>query len=215
MQGISAVLKFPRKTLEFQQARLDDTVIRAPFDGLIIRRDRDPGDIVVPGSTIYQLIALDEIWVSAWVDETTMAALNPGQPARVVLRSEPEHPFPGHVVRLGYETDTETREFVVDIAIETLPEHWAIGQRAEAYIETNRLDDVLVAPVAFVTVRAGERGVFVIRAGRATWTRCEFGARGRELIEVRSGIEPGDVIVRPAKAGARTKLSDGTRVEVE
>jgi HlyD family secretion protein len=204
-----------QKTLEFQQARLGDTVIRAPFDGLIIRRDRDPGDIIVPGSTIYQLIALDEIWVSAWVDETAMAALDPNQPARVVLRSEPKHPFPGHVVRLGHETDPETREFVVDIAIEKLPEHWAIGQRAEAYIETKRLDDVLVAPLAFVTVREGQRGVFVNRDGRARWTRCEFGARGRELIEVRSGIEPGDVIVRLAKAKTRAKLSDGNRIVVK
>ncbi|MBT8206647.1 MAG: HlyD family efflux transporter periplasmic adaptor subunit, partial [Acidimicrobiia bacterium] len=110
-----------RQTLGYQQARLDDTVIRAPFHGLIVRRDRDPGDIVVPGSSIYRLIALEEIWVSAWVDETAMASLAPDQPARVVLRSEPDHPYPGHVVRLGRETDPETREFIVDVAIERLP----------------------------------------------------------------------------------------------
>jgi len=204
-----------RKTLEFQQARLEDTVIQAPFDGLIVRRDRDPGDIVVPGSATYQLIALDEIWVSAWVDETAVAALAPDQPARVVLRSEPDRPHPGHVVRLGRETDRETREFIVDVAIERLPERWAIGQRAEAFIETQRLEDVLIVPLTFVSVVEGKRGVFVDRNGRAVWTRCEFGARGRELIEVRDGVEPGEILVRLTNPKARVRLSDGQRIVIE
>lgn len=204
-----------RKTLEYQQARLDDTVIRAPFDGLIVRRDRDPGDIVVPGSSIYIIIAVDEIWVSAWVDETAMAVLAAGQPARVVLRSEPEHPYPGYVVRLGRETDPETREFIVDVAIERLPEQWAIGQRAEAFIETERLEHVLVAPLTFVTVVEGERGVFVHRNGRAVWTRCEFGTRGRDMIEIREGIEPGDVLIRLADPQPRAELNDGRRIVLE
>ncbi len=204
-----------RKTLEFQKAVLDDTVILAPFDGLIVRRDRDPGDIVVPGSTIYQLIALDEIWVSAWVDETAMAALAPDQPARTVLRSEPNHPYPGHVVRLGRVTDPETREFIVDVAIEQLPEHWAIGQRAEAYIETNRFENVLVIPLTFIRVNDGERGVFVDQNGRAVWTACEFGARGRELIEVLNGVTSGATVVRLEDPNSRVPLSDGKRIVVE
>ncbi|MCA9296161.1 MAG: efflux RND transporter periplasmic adaptor subunit [Phycisphaerales bacterium] len=204
-----------RKTLGYQQARLDDTVIRAPFDGLIVRRDRDPGDIVVPGSSIYHVIALEEIWVSAWVDETAMAALAPDQPARVVLRSEPDHPYPGHVVRLGRETDRETREFIVDVAIERLPKQWAIGQRAEVYIETARIEDVLIMPLTFVAVVEGQRGVLLHHDGRAVWTPCDFGTRGREMIEVREGIDSGDVLVRLADPAPRVELSDGRRIRIE
>lgn len=204
-----------RKTLEYQQARLDDTVIRAPFNGLIVRRDRNPGDIVVPGSSIYRLIALEEIWVSAWIDETAMAALAPDQPARVVLRSEPDETYPGHVVRLGRETDPETREFIVDVAIERLPKQWAVGQRAEAYIETDRIDDALIVPLTFVAVAEGQRGVFAHRDGRAIWKPCEFGARGREMIEVREGIDAGDVLVRLADPAPRVGLSNGRRIRIE
>jgi hypothetical protein len=64
-----------------------------------------------------------------------MARLEPGQPARVIFRSEPDRSYPGRVVRLGRETDRETREFVVDVQPEVLPKNWAIGQRAEVYIE--------------------------------------------------------------------------------
>jgi HlyD family secretion protein len=202
------------KTLEYHQARLEETILTAPFDGLIVHRDRDPGDIVVPGSAIYTLIDLDEIWVSAWVDETAMASLAPNQPARVVLRSEPDHPYRGHVVRLGRETDPETREFIVDVAIEQLPQNWAIGQRGEVYIETQRLEQALVIDLTFIATIEAHRGVFVEHNGRAVWTPCTFGARGRKTIQVLEGLEPGQTLVRLANPGARVQLTDGKRITI-
>ncbi|MEN6335508.1 MAG: HlyD family efflux transporter periplasmic adaptor subunit, partial [Phycisphaerales bacterium] len=71
------------RTLDYQNARLADASIYSPFAGLIIRRDRDLGDIVVPGASIFQLISSRDIWVSAWVDESSMAAVKGGQEARV------------------------------------------------------------------------------------------------------------------------------------
>lgn len=200
------------KTLEYQNARLDDTIIKAPFDGLIVRRDRDEGSIVVPGSAIYSLISLDEIWLSAWVDETAMASLSPDQPARVILRSQPNDPFTGHVVRLGRETDPETREFIVDVMIEQLPTHWAIGQRGEVYIETARLSDVLTVPMNFVKMIDEKRGVYVLREGRASWTPCTFGAQGRDSLEITKGISAGDTILRLPKQGA---LRDQKKVVIQ
>jgi len=204
-----------QKTLEYQQTRLDDTVIRAPFAGLIIRRDRDPGDIVVPGSSIYQLVSLDEIWVSAWVDETAMAGLSPDQPSRILLRSQPREPLMGHVVRLGRETDTETREFLVDVAIEQLPEKWAIGQRADVYIETKRLENVLIVPAIYIAVVDGVRGVYRQEGNRAAWTPCTFGEQGRESIEITSGVEAGDVLVRVADSADGSKLTDRKKVVIQ
>ena len=204
-----------QKTLEYQQARLEDTVISAPFDGLIIRRDRDPGDIIVPGSAIYQLVALDEIWVSAWVDETAMAGLSADQPARVLLRSQPDERLAGHVVRLGRETDSETREFLVDVAIEDLPGQWAIGQRADVYIETNRLEDVLVVPMSYLVAVDGERGVYILDGNRARWSPCELGLQGRESIEVISGLSAGDVLVRVDDPSKRSALKDQNKIVVQ
>lgn len=123
------------KTLEYHRARLADTQITAPFDGLIVRRHRESGDVVVPGSAILSLISTEELWINAWVDETEMEKLKVDQPARVVFRSDPEHSHTGRVARLGREVDRETREFIVDVHVRDLPSNWAIGQRAEVYIE--------------------------------------------------------------------------------
>jgi RND family efflux transporter MFP subunit len=202
-----------QKTLEYQKAKLADTVIAAPFDGLIVRRDRDPGDVVVPGTSVLALVSLKEVWVSAWVDETRMTELKPGQPARVVFRSASSVSYKGSVVRLGRETDRETREFLVDVRLDRLPEQWSIGQRAEAYIEKARKTRATLLPARFLIKRGGQAGVFVAVDGRAQWRTLKLGIEGRENVEVTGGLQPGEIVVLPAdpKAGP---LKDERRVRL-
>jgi len=201
------------ETLEYHKARLAYTVIAAPFDGLIVRRDRDPGDVVVPGTSILYLVSLKEVWVSAWVDETRQARVKPGQPARVVFRSEPTVDYRGTVVRIGRETDPETREFLVDVQPEKLPEQWSIGQRAEVYIETTRKSQATLLPSGFLIKRDGEPGVFVAVQGRAQWRMLRLGIQGRENVEVFEGLTPGEIVVLPANSEAGP-LTDGRRVRL-
>lgn len=185
------------KTLEYHRARLKDTRIHAPFNGLIVNRRREPGDVVVPGSSILTLISTEELWISAWVDETEMARLETDQAARAVFRSQSEQSFHGTVARLGREADRETREFIVDVRVLELPKNWAVGQRAEVFIKTDEARDVLTIPAKLVVKRDGKNGVFVNNDGRTSWRAITLGLRGRESVEVRDGLEYGDVAVSP------------------
>lgn len=199
------------KALEFRQARLDDAVIEAPFTGIVIRRDRNAGDVVVPGSSILAMVATKELWIGAWVDETQMARLQPGQPARVVFRSEPERSYAGKVVRLGRETDRETRETRVDVAPQQLSANWSVGQRAEVYIETARKQGEAVVPLRFLVWHEGQPGVFVEANGPAEWRSVTLGLQGRDMAEVLNGLKPGEVVLAPVGTnGAR--LAEGQRV---
>jgi multidrug efflux pump subunit AcrA (membrane-fusion protein) len=160
-------------------------VVRAPCAGLIVRRDRDPGDVVVPGSSMLFLVSTDELWISAWVDETEMA-------------------------RLGREVDRETREFLVDVRVRELPENWAVGQRAEVYVETGRKTDVVLLPTRFVVWRDGKAGTFIERDGHAAWRPLRLGLRGRESVEVVEGLSEGERAITPAAQAAG--LKPGQRV---
>jgi RND family efflux transporter MFP subunit len=199
------------KNLLYRSEQMAFTEVRSPYDGLVTRRDRDPGGIVVPGSSILQLVATDEIWVSAWVDETVMTRLKVDQPARVVFRSEPDRSYVGEVARLGREADRETREFVVDVRVEALPEHWMIGQRAEVFIETGRQADALTVPLGFLQWREGKPGVFVADGGKANWRGITLGLRGSEAVEVTQGLAAGERLVAPADP-KQPPLKPGQRV---
>jgi HlyD family secretion protein len=198
------------KTLAHQRERLGFAQILSPYDGLITRRDRDPGGVVVPGSSLLQLISTKEIWISAWVDETASAGLAVGQPALVVFRSEPGKQYPGEVARLGRETDRETREFLVDVGVHELPPNWTVGQRAEAFIETGKKSSALTVPPRFLAWRGEKPGVFAVENGRARWREAKLGLRGREEVEVLEGLSAGTVVCRPRDK--KSLLADGQRV---
>lgn len=202
------------RNLDYQRERLTFTDIRSPYDGLIIKRDRDPGGVVVPGSSILQLISTNELWVSAWVDETASAGLALGQKARVVFRSEADVNYPGEVARLGRETDPETREFLVDVRVQQLPINWTIGQRAEVFIETGQKPDALAVPQAFLQWREGKPGVLVASGGKASWRDAMPGLRGHDLVEVRQGLVTGETIVIPIKS-QQSSLKSGQRVRMQ
>jgi HlyD family secretion protein len=203
-------LSVAERRLDFENTKLQDSQIKAPFDGLIVSRNRDPGDVVVPGSPMLVLISTDQLWINAWVDETEMSALRPGQKAKVVFRSEADSSLAGKLVRLGKETDRETREFIVDVEVLELPGNWAVGQRAEVYIETERKSDVVLIPGRFISSTEEQLGVFVNKGGVATWQPVEFGLIGRELVEVTSGLEAGQTVILPRVAGQ--KLRSGQRI---
>jgi HlyD family secretion protein len=199
------------KNLAYQQERLTFTRILSPYAGLVTRRDRDAGGVVVPGSSILQLISTNELWVSAWVDETASTGLATGETARVVFRSAPGKSYPGEVARLGRETDRETREFLVDVRVQDLPPNWTMGQRAEVFIETGRKSDALAVPQQFIQWRESKPGVFVEDGGKASWRDVKLGLRGRETVEVTEGLAAGEKVVAPADP-KQPPLKPGQRV---
>lgn len=201
-------------SLDYQRARLHDTTIKAPFDGLVVRRDRDAGDVLTAGSSVLQLVSLKEMWIAAWVDETELARLAEGQAARVVFRSEPNTEYSGVVARVGREADRETREILVDVRVERLPDNWAVGQRAEVFIGVGRKEDVTILPSALILLRDSRTGVMVDDGGSARWREITVGLRGRDFVEVSGGLSPGEVVVSPAD-GRTGPLRDGRRIHTK
>lgn len=196
-------------SLQFAQAQLSYAAVCAPFDGLIVKRNRDPGDVVVPGSMILDMISLEQLWISAWVDETKLGSLKEGQPAKIVFRSAPAVELPGKAARISPQADSETREVLVDVAIDKMPDTWAVGQRAEVYIETKRKENALVIPQRII-VRRQQPGVYVIENGKTYWRRIGAGIEGKEIIEVTEGLKAGQVVLIP---GAKLP-KDGRAVKV-
>ena len=193
------------RTLQYHRARLEDTQIISPFDGLVTLRSREPGEVVVPGSPILDIVATDELWVSAWVDESSMSEVSSGQTARVIFRSEPELPLEGKVVRLGRSVDRESREFIVDVQVKQPSQNWAVGQRAEVYIRTARKDDVVTLPTSLVLHKNGRPGVLALEDGRARWRELSIGVRGTGTVEVVEGLAPGQKVIA-------SKVREGQRI---
>jgi membrane fusion protein, multidrug efflux system len=90
-----------RKELEAVAAKakrdLDATVIRAPFDGILGNKSVETGDYVGPGKRLFALVPIADIYVDANFKETQLTNIRPGQPVKVVLDADPNHPLEGVV----------------------------------------------------------------------------------------------------------------------
>jgi HlyD family secretion protein len=159
-------------------------------------------------------VSTEDIWVSAWVDESAMSGITPGQPARIVFRSEPGKEYSGTVARIGQQVDRDTREFVVDVRVRDLPPKWAVGQRAEVYIATGQKENALTVPFRMVGWKEGKPGVYMNKGGRARWQFVKLGLKGLSLAEVTEGLSEGDALVAGKAVGPQAGELDGKRVSL-
>jgi multidrug efflux pump subunit AcrA (membrane-fusion protein) len=97
------------------------------------------------------------------------------------------------------------------VRVQKLPVNWAIGQRAEVFIETGRKPGAVAIPQKFLLWREGKPGVFVNDHGRARWRNITLGLYGQQDVEVTTGLSADDQIVKPS-TGPKQPLEDGQAV---
>ena len=190
------------RTSGIRAAQVADGRLTSPLAGLVVARDVEAGQLVTPGTPAFTIVATDAMRVRAWVDETALGRLAVGQPVRLVFRSEGDRSFAGVVERIGREVDRQTHELLVDVTVHDLPTNFAVGQRADAWIEVGRR-------AADVSVPRGwcETECAVVDGGRVASRPVTLGLAGRESVEVLRGLAPGEVVLAPG-------TPVGTRVRV-
>jgi HlyD family secretion protein len=179
-------------------ARLAETDIRSPIDGVVVSRNKTIGDLLAPGAELFEIIDPASIVVSARFDESTIGILKPGQAAIVAVSTLDSDTLNGEVQRVMREVDPETREFIADIKLEKLPGSWAIGQRATVSVITDSARPGLAIPQKLVVRQGGRPGAWVLRHGRAHWVQVELGYVNGTSIEIRQGLSARDVVLDPA-----------------
>ncbi len=166
----------------------------APFDGLVTRRLRQPGDTVVLGTTLLRIVDTEHVYVNASIDETMLPRLAVDQPTKIFFPGTSE-PLMGVVSRVPWEADRQTHELLVEVTPDALSRRIAIGQRADVRIEIARRDDALRLPTRMIYHDATGPYVYVDRDGRIALVRPSLGLSGDDAVEVLGGIAEGDVVL--------------------
>jgi membrane fusion protein (multidrug efflux system) len=110
---LDAELQRAQARLDRAQADLDDTVLRAPEDGAIVRRIVQPGGSVEAGQPIISMWLGKDVWIEAWIDEDDIAWVGLGSVATVRFHSFPGREFRGVVDKVGLSTDLELPDSAV------------------------------------------------------------------------------------------------------
>lgn len=173
----------------------------APFDGLVTRRLREPGDTVTIGSTVLRLVDTSRVYVNAAIDETVLPLLAVDQPTAIFFPGE-DAASRGRVSRISWEADRQTHELLVEVTPDQLSRRVAIGQRADVRIELARRASALRVPIRMIQRDATGPYVFANRGGRIAIIRPRFGLSGAREVEVLGGLSEGTQLLAPLGAGA-------------
>jgi HlyD family secretion protein len=200
-----AQLADARAQLAYEQAILEQHTLAAPFDALIVERQKELGTVVKAGDPIFTLVAKDSIWALAYIDESRAGPIREGQPVEVRLRSLPHQVFPARVVRIGIESDRVSEERRVYVKCEQCPMRFHLGEQAEVLITVATLAKATLVPEAAVSGYDGSKGtVWTLEDGRLRRRLVSFGYRTEDArLEVTHGLPGGAAVVTQVGAALR------------
>jgi RND family efflux transporter MFP subunit len=221
VQSNDASLGVAQANLKVADVALDQTLIRAPFDGVVLTKSANVGDNITPFSqaadtkgAVVTIADMDTLEVEADVAESSLGKIRVGQPCEIQLDAVPDHRFPGVVQRIVPTVDRAKATVLVKIRFlerdgRVLPDMSAKVAFLERAVDAADRRPVTVVPKQALVERNGAKAVFVVKDGRAVLTRVEGGRAIGDLVQV-TGVAAGDrVIVRPLD-----RLDDGERVKV-
>jgi len=207
--------------LRSAQVAVEYTLIRAPFDAVVLTKNADVGDIVTPlgaaanaKASVVTIADMASLQVEVDVSESNLARVKMGQPCEIQLDALPDSRFPGAVHMIVPTADRSKASVMVKVRFaerdpRVLPEMSArVAFLERAITREEETPRTAVNPAAIVS-RNGKQAVFIVKDDKAVETAVTVGGKIGDQIEVREGIKPGEkVVTNPPK-----KLRNGSKVK--
>src|SRR5437773_455010 len=223
-QRVKANIAVAQAALQSAQVALENTVIRAPFDGTVLTKNADVGEVVAPlagsafsKSAVVTIADLRSLQVEADVAESNLEAISLDQPCEIVLDAYPDVRYPAVVARIVPTADRAKATVQVKVAFHSydarvLPEMSAkvhfLPRPSRVAVDTQ---PVLVVPSTAVAERNGRSVVFVLERGRAVEVPVVVGRQVGSSVAIREGLRPGVQVVDSVSA----RLRGGAKVTVQ
>ncbi len=204
------------------QVAVDYTLVRAPFDGVILSKSANVGDMVTPFSSaadskgaVVTMADMSTLEVEADVSESNLAKIKVGQPCEIVLDALPDVRFRGTISRMVPTVDrakatvmTKVKFDAIDARV--LPEMSAKVAFLSQEVAPEQQQPLLAVNTDAIAAREGHTLLFAVRDGKAAAVPVVAGIKVGDLTAITGGVKSGDkVVLRPPP-----DLKSGTLVSV-
>jgi HlyD family secretion protein len=204
---VKSSIAVAQAALKGAQVALENTVIRAPFDGTVLTKNADVGEVVAPlaasafsKAAVVTIADLRSLQVEADVAESNLSSVSVGQPCEIVLDAYPDIRYPGYVAKIVPTADRAKATVQVKVAFKSydskvLPEMSAKAHflpRARAKADTQK---VTVVPQHAVVERAGRTVAYSVSGDRAVEVPVTLGRRLGYSVVIQQGLAPGTLVI--------------------
>jgi RND family efflux transporter MFP subunit len=220
--GAKAAVKASIAALRMADVSLEYTLIRAPFDAVILTKNADIGDIVTPigaaadaRAAVVTIADMDSLQVEADVSESNLELVKVGQPCEIQLDALPESRFRGEVHMIVPTADRSKATVMVKVRFvdkdsRILPEMSAKVAFLSRPIKSEEQKPLTTINRAAIITRNGRNFVFLIKGDHVVQTSVTLGREIDDMTEILDGIKQDDkVVIKPLN-----KLKDGSKIKV-
>jgi RND family efflux transporter MFP subunit len=214
------------RAVALRRTELDDTIVRAPFGGVAISKDAQPGEMVSPISAgggftrtgICTIVDMSSLEIEVDVNESYINRVRPGQAVTATLDAYPDWPIPAKVITTIPAADRQRATVLVRIGFDQLDPRIlpdmgvkvAFLKAGETAAPSPQPRPTLLVPRAAARAGSGGDVVFVVRDDRVERRAVKLGSADGDLVEVVAGLEAGERVVVEGPAD----LADGDRVVI-
>ena len=200
-------------TLERAQQDLKDSVITAPFDGFIVEKMMNEGEMAttMPPSNIFHLVDTNTVKIECGVNEGKRRSVKVGKEVVIELDASPGEIFMGKIAVVNPLVDPNSRTFKVKIAFPNPDFKLESGMFARVRIIDRVSKNTLLIPQRVIVDEGTAQKVFVVEEGRAVGKVITTGIVNHPLVEVKTGLEENDIVVTEGFYS----LKDGIKVTIK
>lgn len=183
--------------LKVAKTNLENTLIKAPFAGIITAISLEEGEHISANTAVVSLLDNSVFYADIAVDELDMHQIRLGQSAIVKVDALGGLPLEGTVSRIGMiaQSSGGITTVPVTIRIQDEPGELRVGYSASVIIEVERASNVLVVPVEAVVRQGDQSFITVVRNGETETVEVVTGITDGMQVEIASGLEPTDQVV--------------------
>lgn len=207
-EGAVASAKSAEAQLRIARKALDDSAIRAPFNGIIAKKIVNPGEKVAIDSPLFTMVDLTRMEIEAPAPASEVPAVRPGQAARFRVDGFGDRIFEGRVDRINPTADPGSRSITLYISVANADEALRGGMFAKGEIVVDKSAPATVVPATAVREEAGQTYVYVVEGGKVSKRAVKVGSTRPQdgLVEISNGLQQGVQVVSTRITG----LKDGT-----
>jgi membrane fusion protein (multidrug efflux system) len=204
-----AELRQDEAALELAKARLDKTVIRAPFEGMVGLRKVSVGDFVNVGQDMVNLEQIDPLKADFRVGEVYLGAVRPGQRIELGVDAFPGESFAGEVYAIDPLIDESGRSIVLRARLPNPDNRLRPGLFVRVALVLNERNDAIQVPEQALVPQGQDQFVFRVVEGKAALTKVKAGIRRNGMVEITEGLGADDQVV----TAGQLKIRDGAPVK--
>jgi HlyD family secretion protein len=222
LSGATASVRVAQANLRAAEVAVEQTVIRAPFDGVVLTKNANVGDTITPFSSavdtkgaVVTIADMSTLEVEADVSESSLASVRVDQPCEIELDALPNARFPGYVSRMVPTVDRTKATVMAKIRFRKLdprilPDMSAKVAFLSEEVPPDQREPRPAVNAEAVVTRDGQQLVYEIRDGKALAVPVRTGRRLGDALELLEGPAAGaKVVLRPGE-----RLKDGTAVKL-